>query len=265
MQLVVTAFLTLVGLVIGSFLSAYTYRSPRGVSISQGRSKCPRCKKLIPWYDNFPVVSYLLLRGKSRCCKKSISVRYPILEITTALSFVTLNYFVTTCTESIVCRSSSALGVFTIPLFLIVLVVVIAIFVIDLEHQIIPDELVFALLVIAFGISIVRHDELFLNLFAGFAAAVFLLLLHLGTRGNGMGLGDVKLVIPLGIILGWPGTFLFLTASFVLGAVVGVSLIALGKAHFGRHIPFGPFLVLGFLLVLFLPSNFYNDLIVLVP
>lgn len=254
-------FLFIVGSVFGSFIAAYTYRAPRGIKISNGRSKCPRCKKVIPWYDNLPLLSYINLRGKARCCGKPISIRYPLIEASTAISFAGLYYFSIHCGESIYCRDVAVLGNFSFPLYAIIIGILVAIFVIDFEHQIIPDEHVFVLLLIVFGIAIARHDELFLNLFVGFAASVFLLLLNLGTRGNGMGLGDVKLAIPLGMIVGWPGTFLWLTLSFVLGAVVGLLLIAIGKAHFGRHIPFGPFLVVGFLFVLFASSSLLPTLI----
>ena len=108
---------------------------------------------------------------------------------------------------------------------------------------------------IAFVIVLSRHEALFTSLLTGFGAALFLLILNLATLGKGMGLGDVKLAIPLGMLLGWPNTFYWMTLSFVLGAAVGVFLIAIGKAHFGKHIPFGPFLVLGYLIILIAGSH----------
>src|SRR5260221_14472708 len=115
-------FLGILGLVIGSFLSAFTYRFPRDISTAKGRSKCPRCGSLISWYDNIPLFSFILLSGKCRNCQKPISIRYPIIELTTAVVFVVVGFNI---------------------LNLVLACILISIFVIDFEHQIIPDELIF--------------------------------------------------------------------------------------------------------------------------
>ncbi len=256
------AFVVLVlGMILGSFLSAYTYRLPRNISIKNGRSKCPRCKKTIVWYDNIPLFSYLFLGGKSRCCKKNISLRYPLIEFGTGLMFL-LTYLVNlSCKQSVFCSDTSVMGTLAVLFYLFIIFVLIGVFVIDLEHQIIPDELVFVLLSVVFGMVLVRHEDLYLNLLSGFGASMFLLFLNLFTNGKGMGLGDVKLAIPLGMVLGWPSTFIWLTISFVLGAIVGVFLIIIGKAQFGKHIPFGPFLVMGFIFTIFAPNTLIFTLI----
>ena len=118
-------------------------------------------------------------------------------------------------------------------------------FVIYWEYQIIPDELVYVLLGIVVVIMFVSlGSETYVHMLSGFGAASFLLFLNLITLGRGMGLGDVKFAVAAGVLLGWPMTLVWMTMSFVLGAVVGLVLIGVGKAKFGRHIAFGPFLVI---------------------
>ena len=223
----------LVGLVVGSFVAAFTYRLPRSVSWVGGRSFCDRCGKKISWFDNIPLVSYLLLLGRCRSCKKKISLRYPLIELTTALGFVAVSYF-----------NYPAYFYFLIP-------ILICIFVIDLEHRFIPDGLVFFGIVLTFFYFIlIDKNTIYLNLLSGFIPAFFLLFLHLITRGKGMGLGDVKLAILGGLVLGWPYFVVWLFLSFIIGAVVGIVLIFAKKASFGKKIPFGPYLVISFWLTM---------------
>ena len=220
------ALFLLIGLAVGSFVSAYSYRVPRSISWVRGRSFCPGCKKKISWFDNIPLISYLLLLGRCRSCRKKISPRYPLIELTTALSFVAVSYF-----------NYPVYFYFLIP-------ILICIFVIDLEHQFIPDGLVFFGIVLTFFYFIlVDKNTIYLNLLSGFISALFLLILHLITKGKGMGLGDVKFAILGGLVLGWPYFVVWLFLSFVIGAFVGVILILFKKARFGKKIPFGPYLV----------------------
>ena len=233
--------LIITGLIFGSFLSAVTWRLPRKIDIFDlhARSICPRCKKEILWYDNIPLLSYLLLHGQCRTCHKVISLRYPLIEFSTAVLFVLL-YFLTSA-QSLV---PSAL-LFPSALLLE------AIFIIDFEHQIIPDGLTWAILVLGIGFLVIISPQLFfLNMLCGLTAALFLLLTHLITKGKGMGLGDVKLALAVGIILGWPLTLVWLYAAFLTGALVGIILILLKKAKFRKPIAFGPFLAVAFLIAL---------------
>ena len=141
------AAVVLTGLVVGSFVSAYTYRMPRLISWVGGGSFCPRCKKKIPWFDNIPVISYLLLLGRCRFCKKKISLRYPLIELTTAFGFIAVSYF-----------NYPVYFYFLVPLL-------ICIFVIDLEHQFIPDGLVFpGIISILFYFIITDNKLIYLNL-----------------------------------------------------------------------------------------------------
>lgn len=218
------AALFVFGLVIGSFIAALSYRLPRGISIKRGRSFCPNCKNKISWFDNIPVVSYLILGGKCRSCKKRISSRYPLIELSTAFIFVLVGQS---------------------PFILFISSILIAVFIIDWEQMIIPDELVFIGLAATFLYKLGGSD-LYLSLLTGFACAVFLLLIHLITLGKGMGLGDVKLAILTGTVLGPHLSPIFLLASFLTGGVVAAILLVTGRARLKQKIAFGPFLVAGF-------------------
>ena len=223
----------------GSFISAFTYRVPRLISWVRGRSFCPGCKKTISWFDNIPLISYLLLSGKCRNCKKKISLRYPAIELVSGLSFVGL-----WCVRGNYSYRSPIELLFILFLFVITLCV----FVVDLENQFISDGLIFAGIIVCvlfFLLSPVPYP-LFANFLAGFVSAFFLLALHLITKGKGMGLGDVKFAILGGLVLGWPYFVVWLFLAFIIGAFMGIVLILLKKAHFGKKIPFGPYLVVSF-------------------
>ncbi|OGM30233.1 hypothetical protein A2630_03350 [Candidatus Woesebacteria bacterium RIFCSPHIGHO2_01_FULL_44_10] len=227
-------WLVALGLAVGSFLGALTWRLPRGQKITAGRSVCPHCRHKITWYHNIPVFSYLVLQGKCSYCKKKISVRYPLIEIGTALVFMALGW-----------RFGLSLD---LVFYLIVASVALAVLVIDFEHQIIPDSLVF----VGLAVGLTRFSYAFV--LAGFLAATFLLLTNLVTRGRGMGLGDVKLALFLGTVLGPKLTVVWLMISFITGALVGLALIIFGKTSFGKKIAFGPFLVIGFFVTVLVGS-----------
>lgn len=124
------------------------------------------------------------------------------------------------------------------------------VFIVDLENQIIPDNIVHLLLIVIFGVVLTTDIYIWEQMFAGFLASIFLLGLHLITFGKGMGLGDVKLALPIGIFLGFKLMVAWMFLSFLIGAVIGVMLTALNKAKLGKHIAFGPFLVLSFFMIL---------------
>lgn len=260
MELIYTFVILVVGLAVGSFIGAFTYRFPKGISVAQGRSFCPHCKAKIVWYDNIPILSYLFLGGKCRNCGGKISLRYPAIEGAVALGFLYLYTF--PCSPGsyeIACIWNNSLGGAYLPFIFFVFSVLVTIFVIDLESQTIPDSLVFTLFVTTSLILILNQNlNLFIHLASGFVAALFLLFLFLITRQKGMGLGDVKLALFAGTFLGFPGSLTWLFASFIMGAIVGLLLILVKKASFGKHIPFGPFLVVSFFIVLVLGDSLLN-------
>lgn len=240
MEILNLTFLFILGFCVGSFLGVVTYRLPRNIPLSGGkfsRSFCPSCKKKIPWFDNIPLLSFLLLGGKCRNCKNKISLKEPVIELVTGIVFV-LSAFNT---------------LFPVYIFLIIASILIAIAFIDIENQIIPDELVWlGLSVLIAWYLLADFKLLFPHLLSGLGVALFLLIINLITSGKGMGLGDVKLAILLGAMLDVKFVLVWLLASFVIGAFVGIILIVAGKATLKRKVPFAPFLIIGFFTVAFL-------------
>lgn len=230
--------LVLFGLAIGSFVSAITYRIPRGIGFVKGRSFCDSCKKNLIWYDNIPLFSFIFNRAKSRCCGKKISIRYPLIEILTVSCFALLYL-------------NFGFGLLYFVYSLLVLLTLI-IFIIDFEFQIIPDEFTWLLFIcslffIPYGVTLAPYSYLF----SGFFYSLLFLSLHLITAGKGMGLGDVKLALPIGILLGFEKGIYWFILSFIMGGLVSFFLLLLNKANLKSKISFGPFMVVAFWIVMF--------------
>lgn len=218
--------LFLVGLTVGSFLNVVIYRLRFGDSPMRGRSYCDHCKKKIAWYDNIPLLSFVLLGGKCRKCKKKIPVDYPLVELLVGLQFVwvywllKVNYAFFGTWEGFY---SLALLVYWLILFSGSLGIVVY----DLKHMIIPDEVLWPLIGVAFLRLFVSHQWQVLPIAVG--SSLFLLSLWVITRGKGMGMGDVKLGFLMGLVLGWPMIVVAYFLAFLTGAVAGVILILLNK------------------------------------
>jgi leader peptidase (prepilin peptidase)/N-methyltransferase len=219
---------------------------------------------MIAWYDNIPLFSYLVLKGKCRNCGKNISIRYFLIEAATGIIFILLYFFTEGClsiSDEPICTLYREFGNMSLPYLFIITFNLITIFVIDFEERIIPDGLIFlnfAVILIFFLFFSV--NTLFLNLGTAFAASFFLLAINLITSGRGMGLGDVKLTLSLGLFFGWPYTLIWLYTSILMGAFVGLILIFFKKASFGRQIAFGPFLVTSFFITIFW-GDFLNKIL----
>jgi leader peptidase (prepilin peptidase)/N-methyltransferase len=226
------------GAVFGSFLNVVAYRLPRGESLSRPRSRCPHCETPIRPYDNIPVLSWLLLRGRCRSCRAPISPRYPLVEAATGLL----------CALVVIVKGADADALLGLALVLLLVPITL----IDLDHRIIPNRLtlmgaVIAPLIVAFT----DPGALPEHLIAGVAAGGFFLIALLAYP-SGMGMGDVKLAAVLGLFLGravGPAIFIALVA----GTLVGVLVIARKGTREGRKtaVPFGPFLALGGVVALF--------------
>ncbi len=244
----VVVLLFIFGAAIGSFLNVVIYRTQTGESWVYGRSKCEQCHTQICWYDNIPVVSFLILGGKCRSCHAKLSYSHPVVEGLMGLLFVWW-YIV----GFVFFQLSQQPFVFLQPLFwLIVGVVLLYIVIIDYKYMLIPETAVVFLtaLVVLYRIALTAAGIMQLNDFliaiSGMAATVlFFWGLWYITKGKGFGFGDVQLAVPLALLVGWPELLVWVFISFVLGAVVGLCLIALKLARFGKPIPFGPFLILG--------------------
>jgi leader peptidase (prepilin peptidase)/N-methyltransferase len=224
---------TLFGLLIGSFLNVVSYRLPRGESLSVPGSHCPSCDAPVKPWDNIPVLSWLLLRGRCRSCKAQIGARYPIVEAVTAALFAAV---------AAVHLHNTAMLV--MGLVLVAFLVPIA--AIDLDTKKIPNKLTLpaAVLAVVLGTALDPGGEVE-RLIAGAAAGGALLLPSLLAPG-GMGMGDAKLVGVLGLFLGvWVLPAFFV--AFASGTIVGIGMIVRKGVHASRKtpIPFGPFLALG--------------------
>lgn len=259
MDYVFFSFIVLIlGLILGSFATSLTWRIPKGISIADGRSKCPRCGHLIHFYDNIPVISYLILRGKCRNCKNKIPVRYPLIELTMGLLFLGAFLLSTNCMNGgyYFCSMNAYLGQLALPFLLFNVFLIFAIFIVDMEHQIIPDELVFIGWIATIAVFFMFDDGFYFRLLSGALAACFLLFLNLITRGRGMGLGDVKFALYGGMFFKPIDAVVWIFLSFIIGSVVGVGMIATKQTNFGRRIAFGPFLCLSLIICLVLVNKF---------
>ena len=221
----------LLGLVIGSFLNVVIARLPEGKSLSRPRSTCPGCSALIAWYDNVPLVSYLVLRGRCRSCRMAIPWRYPIVEAATGAAFLlaypregfTMDFIVTAA----------------------LLAALIAITAIDLRHQIIPDIITLPGIAAGVAASLVSQRVDWLESLIGVAVGGGIFLVIILASGGGMGGGDMKLGAMLGAFLGWKVGLLALLLAVLAGGAVAVCLLLLGRKGRKEAIPFGPFLALG--------------------
>ncbi len=221
------------GLVVGSFLNVVIVRLPTEKGFIKGRSHCVHCKKTLRWFDLIPIVSFLLLWGQCRYCKKNISLQYPLVELATGLIFLLIfNQW-----QSV-----------DIRLFLLFYVAgsLIIIFVYDLKHYIIPDVVLFPAIIAALPYHLSLNYLLSALVAAGFFLGIFLV-----SRGRWMGFGDVKLAVLLGLLLGFPNIFVGLFLAFILGAMVGVVSIFSHKKGLKSEMPFAPFLILGTFLAYF--------------
>ena len=235
METVTVVLVALAGLVFGSFLNVVIYRLPRGLSLMRPPSSCPGCGARIKPYDNVPVLSYILLGGKCRKCGRAIPAVYPAVEALTAAGFV-LVFF----------ASGRAAGlefyagcVFTSAL--------VALGFIDAYHQILPDAITMPGLVLALAYSFFRDDLTFRGaLVAAVAGASFLLLVYgayfLIRKKEGLGMGDVTMMLMIGAYLGLARTLLTLILASFAGALVGVYFILRRGKDFQFALPFGTFL-----------------------
>jgi leader peptidase (prepilin peptidase)/N-methyltransferase len=225
------AFAFVFGAVLGSFISVVAHRVPRGESVVGGRSKCPACEHQIAAYDNIPIVSWLLLRGRCRTCKERISVRYPLVEAGLGLAFAaTVLVLHDDPTEM-------AMG-------MVLLTTLAAVTMTDLERRIIPNSILITAAVL--GIAIAATDPSgFAQRIAGAGAAGGFFLLAALLYPRGMGMGDVKLAALIGFFLGRAVAPAILIA-LLAGAALGIAIIAVkGAAGRKQAVPFGPFLALG--------------------
>lgn len=226
-------WLAVFGLMIGSFLNVCIARLPVGESIVSPGSRCPTCRRPISWYDNVPVLSYVLLGGRCRGCRTGISWRYPLVELITAAGFVL---------QGLV----SAGDPLVLTQHLVFTAILIVLFGTDLDTQRLPNVITLPGIVVGVMFSIFIVPGLVSSVIGAALGAGLLLAVRSGwkrlTGVEGMGLGDVKMLAMIGAFLGWPQVPVVLFLSSLSGAVVGIALAASGRRSLQARLPFGTFL-----------------------
>ncbi len=230
------------GLAVGSFLNVVIYRLPQGTIFGNRRSACPKCDRQLAWYHNIPLLSWALLRGKCAFCKEAISWRYPLVELLNTVSYVlALQYLGLTWMAVAYALLGSSL---------------LAIFFIDLDHQIIPDSITLPGIVAGLGVSFLPGGIGLLQSGIGLlvGGGALLLIALLGDwlfKKESMGGGDIKMAAMLGTFLGWKKALLVFMSSAVIGLIISIIIMSFSKElRETRQIPFGPFLVLAAILAI---------------
>ena len=239
------------GSIWGSFSNVCIRRIPNNTSVIKGRSHCPSCNKLIKWYDNIPLLSFLILKAKCRDCSTTIDVKYFIIELISALNFVLIFYLFGFSSTTI--------------LFFILSIGFLIIFFIDLKHFIIPNEITYPLMMLGFLKSFVPNLNLNLfpnfidSLIGGFFGYVIIWLvifIYKKFRNKeGMGLGDAKLVSVIGFWFGWISIPFVIFFSSAIALIKVIPDLIKNKKNLSSEIPFGPYLIVGCLTFLILNSQ----------
>ncbi len=274
-------FIFLFGLIIGSFLNCLLWRLHTGESVN-GRSYCPHCRHKIVWYDNIPLLSYLVLRGRCRHCHQKISPQYPIVELITAILFVYAyqHIFGTGLNYNLVFfdflpnkAGWVKLAVFKYLLLLrdfFVIAVMIVIFIFDLRWYLILDKVSLPAIGIVFVINAILGfmgqngwHNLFILLISGIIGSSIFLIQFLVSNGKWVGGGDIRLGFLMGVILGWPYILLGLFLAYFIGTFVSLLLIIFSRKKLSSRVPFGVFLSTATIISLFwgdILVNYYLNL-----
>ncbi len=241
-RLIFTIAAGIFGLLFGSFLNVVIHRMPRNESMVRGRSMCPQCKKTIAWYDNIPLLSWIVLIGKCRACGWKIPIRYPLVELLTGLSAAGAMW-------------ASGVTLTTLWVFAF-LAIMIAITFIDWEHQIIPDPLSIGGTILGWiGAAVCLDITLVQSIVGSLVGAGLILAIALAYKAarkvEGMGGGDVKLMAMIGAFLGWQMVFAVLFLAAFAGSVYGVILLKRSNADGKTAVAFGSFLAPAAILMYF--------------
>lgn len=263
MNILIFVLIFLLGTIIGSFLNVVIYRFNTGKTIVRGRSICMTCNKTLRWYELIPILSYVMQSGKCRRCKEIISYQYPIVESITGLVFllIAFHFF-----PALMFNPLTYL--FLVIFFVFIFSILIVISVYDLRHKIIPDKLVYVFIFFSFISIFINHSylgSLFVlptlsYIVAGPLLAAPFAVLWLMSRGKWMGLGDAKLMLGLGWVLGLKIGLASIILSFWLGSLVslGIMLFSHKKISMKTEIPFAPFLIISTLIVFLFSLDIYT-------
>ena len=237
------------GTIVGSFLNVCIYRIPMGESVIYPFSHCPECGEKIKWYDNIPIISYLILRGKCRNCGEKISVQYPLIELLTGI-----------LTAGVIWKY----GISLVSLyFLILACVLIVVSMIDIKTMLVPVKLCYFAMVAGIMLSpfipIISLKDSILG--ASFGAGIILFIIetyYIFTGKEGMGYGDANIMALIGAFLGWEKVLLTIFFASLIGSVVGVALMVLKGKNTKFALPFGPFLSAGAYITILFGNEIIN-------
>jgi leader peptidase (prepilin peptidase) / N-methyltransferase len=236
-------YMFILGACLGSFGNVVIYRLPEKLSVVKPRSRCPKCKKMIRWYDNIPIASWIVLRGKCRNCRTPITVRYPVVEsisgLLLAFLYLKYGYSVTFAETAIFAWAGLVASV------------------IDLDHRILPDVITLPGMLVGIVGAMVNPDRTVVDALVGLVAGGGFLwavaYIYLAIKNEeGMGGGDIKLLGWIGAVLGWRAVIFSILVSSVSGSLVGLSYAAIRKSGLKTAIPFGPFLYFAAMLYIFI-------------
>ncbi|RJR15200.1 prepilin peptidase [Candidatus Microgenomates bacterium] len=267
MLLFLLIFVFIFGICVGSFLNVLIDRLPENESPFKGRSHCDHCRKTLQAQDLIPLLSFVTLSGKCRYCHKKLSWQYPAIEFLTGLLFVGLFWWLVheLLTPELISLVPQALVPNTLLSFIALVTIfssLLVIFMTDLKTQIIPDEMTFVLGLSALLYRVVTNTFTYQNILAALATGLLFYgmyrLTKIVLKREGMGFGDVKLVVALGLLLGGIGTVVALYVAFLTGAAVSLILIlAVGKTG-KTQIAFAPFLIFGTVISFFMATHIFN-------
>ncbi len=255
-------FVFILGLILGSFLNAYIWRLRQGESAWRGRSYCPKCKKMLRWYELIPVVSFVAQRRRCRKCAQKIDWQYPLIELITGILFVAVLYSLNQSSNFKAQISNFGIvDLFRILIPWYLFAVLVILFVFDLRYGLVPDRVVLPAIIVAFVYSaIVRFELLAISylLFATVVGAGFFAAQYYLSRGRWLGAGDIRIGALMGAMLGWPYIILGIVLSYFIGGAVGIILLLTRRKQFGQTLPLGTFLTLGTAIVFLYGEQIWN-------
>ena len=244
----------ILGLIFGSFINAWVWRTRNDKSIAKGRSACPKCHHKLAWYDLVPVLSYAMLKGKCRYCKTRISLQYPLVEVGTAVLFGLLYW---------VLRPADAYAWAQFIIILAISVLLVAAFVYDALYMVLPEKYMLpaiALGVVSLGLKAyhIGWDAMIPQLIGLAVVVLFYTGLWFFSRGKWLGAGDIRIAAVMGLLLEPKQLLVGLFFTYIIGAAYGLYVVRKSKKKRGVKVPFGPFMIIGLYIGLLFGNTIAN-------
>lgn len=246
-EIILAIIFFILGLIFGSFINAWVWRTENDLSVAKGRSICPKCKHKLAWYDLMPVLSYTFIRGKCHYCKAKISLQYPVVELATGLLFVA---------QYLLFRPAEANQWVSLIIYLILSVLLVSAFLYDAKHMELPEK--YTLPAVALGllnIGLIIYWRGIDSVSSQLVYMAVFLLAYIGlwyfSKGKWLGAGDIRLAAIMGLFLAPKQLLVGVFAAYLIGSIYGVYVMSRSKNKRGIKVPFGPFLIIGFYIGLF--------------